>query len=328
MSAYAVPGYLFPPLPSSFDAIGQSSNVSIADRPLSSLGKIDASPSRAMCSEERNGIQITVQDTKIDAVSLLQSFLSFSKSNVSMEGSSSRPKPYSRRRATRSNYTSRSVTASADEPTVSRHSVAKPQHEEEGCMMFTLRMVLGSIEDRPEFNSDGWKSPRLVTRTLAQIRQLYSDIVLELEGIEEPFHCSPKSSVPDIPLPPIHGGAPQDSQQHLPSFTYLQEQIRSYVPVLNHWFHQLVQKVPLMRSSVFMNFIAPTEEASTRVHAVPLLQWSPDPWIEAPNGDDEVQFYRGPCQRPIGKPRVGRMTRRIDSMESIDEGRCEEDEMD
>jgi hypothetical protein len=195
-------------------------------------------------------------------------------------------------------------------------------------MMFTLRMVLGSIEDRPECDvANVSKSPRTITRTLAQIRQLYSDIVMEQtvddECASEAHHL--QYPIPDIPPPPSNMNGGGQDYHHLPSFTYLQEQIRSYVPVLNHWFHQLVQKVPLMRSSVFMKFID-TKTDATSAKEAPLLPWSP--WTETPQ-DDDMPVYACPSIRPRigGKPK-GRLARRIDSMESIDEGRCEEDEMD
>jgi hypothetical protein len=334
MSAYAVPGYLFPPLPSSFDAIGQS-NVSIVDRPSTYVEKIDAFSYHSRSSEQpfysaepTNGIQITVHDTKIDAVQLIQSFLSFSPSSTG--SSAGRRKPPSRRRYGRSPAWNRSGAASSVDPTVSS-TVAKPLHREEGCMMFTLRMVLGVKGDSPECDgADVYQSPLTITRTLAQIRQLYSDIVMEQEVVEdgvEPFHCHAHFSVPDIPLPPcnmtLHGGA-QD-YHNLPSFTYLQEQIRSYVPLLNHWFRQLVQKIPLMRSSVFMKFIdTKADAASVLVREAPIAQWSPDPWYDTPN--DDMPAYVSLRPSVGGTPKGGRMARRIDSMESIDEGRGDEDD--
>lgn len=195
-------------------------------------------------------------------------------------------------------------------------------------MMFTLRMVWGMTESPECEGTDGSKSAMTITRTLAQIRQLYSDIVMEQEVIEdgvEAFHCH--SPVPDIPLPPsniaLYGGT-QD-YCHIPSFTYLQEQIRSYVPVLNHWFHLLVQKVPLMRSSVFMKFIdTKTDDTSVKEQEAPLVRWLPDPWYDTPN--DDLSVYTSLRPRVGGTPKVGRTARRIDSMESIDEGRGDEDD--
>ncbi len=247
MSAYALPGLLFPPLPSCFDTYrycdGGNTSISDCSSDRDAPNRIDAdscrsksnpyserfynrdhdTPSSSPCKVNRQqqlethlsassisnvGVpNISVIDAKIDAIRLIKSLVS-SSSNTQ----------HSRRQLSSSQHHS------------SKKSKQRADDFYDECMVFTFRIDHSNYRDEKATIVS-----TTITRTLLQVLQLYSD----MRQSEE--------STPNL-LSLLNHEAQNDnshSQQQQPtfrnrSFTCLQDQIRIYSPIIEQWIRTVV----------------------------------------------------------------------------------------
>ena len=241
MSAYALPGLLFPPLPSCFDAYRycDNGNTSINDGSSGrdAPNRIDAdcllsksnpyserfyngdheAPSSSSCKVNRQqhhetqlsassisnaGVpNISIVDAKIDAIRLIKSLVSSSSSSSSSSQHHSSEKSKQR---------------------------ADDLYDE--CMIFTFRI------DRSNYRDEKAKiSSTTISKSLFQVLQLYSNMRQSEERTPNLLSLLNHNALHDN----------SHSQQYQPtfrnrSFSCLQDQIRIYRPIIEQWIRTVV----------------------------------------------------------------------------------------
>ena len=245
MSAYALPGLLFPPLPSCFDTYGSNNNIkkNISNHHHSTNVyhhhdsqdriNVDASfrnqwndssfsttRSRTMSSkDEQNAVpQMSIVDAKIDAIRLIQSFVDTSSFSSS---SSSTTHPPPRRQPQHSS----SSNATMD------HRTNDFYHS---CMIFTFQIV--------PMPSDGTihATTTIISRTLLQILQC-NDRFQTTTNSNDILNLRQRLYA-DEGAPLVHSHP--NSSGHR-SFSYLQDQIRLYTPIVEQWIQSVTKTISL-----------------------------------------------------------------------------------
>lgn len=271
MSAYALPGLLFPPLPSCFDTYGRgsnnssSSNISNHSHPshhqhsnchdrihvdsnlmtnhshsffnatypngsgeTTSYTKDSMSlpVSNTSCATMSNNVdgnnvpQISIVDAKIDAIRLIQSLVSSSSSS---NNDDHRRQPL--------------------QPSVSNNPIHPPRTNDgyDECMIFTFQIVSYPSDHTTTATTTTKTS---ITRTLQQILQFHDNL------LRVNHHCS----IPNLRRRLHSDESDQNSMQNR-SFSYLQDQIRCYSPVIEQW----------IRSVAVLSFVSssPKQECAT-----------------------------------------------------------------
>ena len=257
MSAYALPGLLFPPLPSSFDIYGSNdsnnNNINISnthhlhhvnqhhfsshDRihvnsSYTGTGNRNSLLSSAMttASTDHSIPKISIIDAKIDAIRLIQSLMSSSSSP------SNTTHHHQRRR--------RLYSSTMDHRTNDFY---------DACMIFTFQIGPSKWDDDKNLDSSSIKKHNIsttttttITRTLQQILQFNDKLTLQTTN-HHTILLNLRRQLNDYDTT-----TPSDHSQELPSprnrsFSYLQDQIRSYTPLMELWIRSTVTNIMSLR---------------------------------------------------------------------------------
>ena len=247
MSAYALPGLLFPPLPSCFDTYGSSNNnknisnhyhhstnvyhhhhdsqdrinVDASFRNQWNDSSFSSTTSRTMSSKvEQNAVpQMSIVDAKIDAIRLIQSFVD--TSSFSSLTTTATTHPSTRRQPQHSS----SSNATMD------HRTNDFYHS---CMIFTFQIV--------PMPSDGTShaTTTIISRTLLQILQC-NDRFQTTTNSNDILNLRQRLYA-DEAAPLVHSHP--NSTGHR-SFSYLQDQIRLYTPIVEQWIQSVTKTISL-----------------------------------------------------------------------------------
>jgi hypothetical protein len=336
MSAYAIPGFLFPPLPSSsFDSSITANNMMIKD----SSGSMVGHPTLTTAKLPPPMIKITIQNTKIDAWRLIQSYLTHSSSNnnenLLPHSTGTPPTPSSSSSclyttppaSMQASYRWRRATTTATDHS-SSSSCIYDDDDDSRVMVFVFHIVIPKEEVQMQHTSTRQPPPPqayTITRTLQQIRQLQHDLIMEQHEHEQ----SPSDAgdvdelytIPELPYildhhhlhaPPHHpssrtttpesgggGGGQYHPPVMLPSFTYLQDKLRLYVPMVENWLYRIAQQqqqqyTMLWSSSsttVWMKFLQ--KSSGDDDDATLQREWQPPPYGTAsPNNHSSTTTAR------------------------------------
>ena len=342
MSAYALPGLLFPPLPSCFDTYGSNNNIkknisnhhhstnvyhhhdsqdrinvdaSFRNQWNDSSFSTSSSSNRTMPSkDEQNAVpQMSIVDAKIDAIRLIQSFVD----TLSFASLTTTTHPPPRRQPQHSS----SSNATMD------HRTNDFYHS---CMIITFQIL--------PMPSDGTShaTTTIISRTLLQILQC-NDRFQTTTNSNDILNLRQRLYA-DEAAPLVHSHP--NSTGHR-SFSYLQDQIRLYTPIVEQWIQSVTKTISLQPQSPLPPQL-PLESTTTIRQIWNDFMVMDDPFqVESVPTDIPTSMYE-PSSIPIRSNRrrhapyrshhvkksLGShrriIPRRIVSMESIDE---EEDKM-
>jgi hypothetical protein len=316
MSAYAIPGFLFPPLPSSsFDTSITANNMMSKDTSGSMVGHSTLTTPKPPPPPPM--IKITIQNTKIDAWRLIQSYLTYSSSNnnenLLPHSTGTPPTPSSSCLYNTTPPASMPASYRWRRPTTATdHSSSSfcIDDDDSRVMVFAFHIVIPKEEVPVQHTSTTPPQAYTITRTLQQIRQLQHDLIMEQHEHErsqsDAGYMDELYTIPELPYildhhpmhaPPHHPSSrtttPESGGDHdhppvmLPSFTYLQDKLRLYVPMVENWLYRIAQQQQQQQNTmlwssssttVWMKFLQKSSGDVDDDDATLQREWQPPPY--------------------------------------------------
>jgi hypothetical protein len=255
MSAYTLPGVLFPPLPSSFDIYNiNNNNINDSDDNRDRYGDTSTSTTTTLQThlQQHNEapIRISIVDAKIDAIQLIQSLVSYTTNNNINNTHNSIATNYKKQNQKRTLIHTTKTTPSSS------------SYCYDECMVFTLQIqnnhnihndVIDNhdrrnnndlVQQNTTSSTSSTTSSYTITRTAQQILQFYHE--LQQQQQQQQYDDDTGSlQIANLPLLLLN----YDSRNQHPStsssnnhksFAYLHDQIRYYTPIIEQWFQDII----------------------------------------------------------------------------------------